>query len=131
MSFAARTLMPLMLLGTAAMAQTGEPRPPVTGTWTTDFGTVRLIEDRQGGIRGSYDTDGGRLSGKIENGVIDGFWVESASDYTCDTLKMGSPYWGRIRFELNSAGTGWTGVWSYCDYEYVKGNIWNGKRVPR
>jgi hypothetical protein len=131
MSFATKTLIPLMLLGTAAMAQTAEPSTLVTGTWTTDFGTVRLIEDRQGGIRGSYDTDDGRISGKIENGVIEGFWVETASDYTCDTLKMGSPHWGRIRFELNSARTGWTGVWSYCDYEYVNGNVWNGKRVPR
>ena len=67
----------------------------------------------------------------IENGVIDGFWVESASDYTCDTAKMGSRHWGRIRFELNSARTAWTGIWSYCDYEYLVGNVWNGKRAAK
>ncbi|MDM7957845.1 hypothetical protein [Blastomonas sp.] len=131
MSFATKTLTLLMLLATTAMAQAAEPARPVTGTWTTDFGTVRLIEDRQGGVRGSYDTDDGRITGKIENDVMDGFWVETASDYTCETLKMGSPYWGRIRFELNSARTGWTGIWSYCDYEYVEGNVWNGSRAPR
>ncbi len=129
MSFAAKTLTILMLLGTATVSQAAESKSLVTGTWTTDFGSVRLTESKQGTIRGAYDTDDGRITGTIENGIIEGFWVESASDYTCDTLKMGSPYWGRVRFELNSAGTGWTGIWSYCDYEYVEGNVWNGKRT--
>lgn len=131
MSFAAKTLITCMFLGTAATAQAAEPGSSVTGTWTSDFGTVRMIEDRQGAIRGSYETDNGRITAKIENGVIEGFWVETASDYTCETLKMGSPYWGRLRFELNSARTGWTGIWSYCDYEFVEGNVWNGSRAPR
>ncbi|WP_017669820.1 hypothetical protein [Blastomonas sp. AAP53] len=117
----------LTLLSAAAMAQAAVPA--VTGSWDTDFGIVRLAEDKQGSISGSYVTDDGRITGKIENGVIEGFWVESASDYACDTQKMGSRYWGRIRFELNSAGTGWTGIWSYCDYEYVEGAVWNGKRI--
>ena len=32
-------------------------------------------------------------------------------------------------FELNSARTAWTGIWSYCDYDYVDGAVWNGKRI--
>lgn len=130
MPHACKTLTALSLIGAATLAQAASPQTPVTGTWSTDFGTVRLVEDKQGTVSGSYDTDEGRITATIENGVIDGFWVESASDYTCDTAKMGSRYWGRIRFELNSAGTGWTGIWSYCDYEYVEGAVWNGKRVP-
>jgi hypothetical protein len=129
MPFASKTLITLTLLCTAAIAQASATQAPITGTWTTDFGSVRLTEDKQGQITGSYETDNGRITAKNANGVIEGFWVESASDYTCDTAKMGSRHWGRIRFELNSAGTAWTGIWSYCDYEYVEGAIWNGKRA--
>ena len=129
MSFAFKTLIPLTLLCAAATAQAASTRAPVTGTWSTDFGAVRLVEDNQGGISGSYETDDGRITGKITNGVIDGHWAESASDYTCDTAMMGSRHWGRIRFELNSAGTVWTGIWSYCDYEYLPDAVWNGRRA--
>lgn len=129
MSIAYKTLAVMTLLCTATLVQAAAPTGPASGTWTTDFGTVRLAEDVQGGISGSYETDDGRITGKIENGVIDGFWVESVSDYTCDTAKMGSRHWGRIRFELNSTRTAWTGIWSYCDYDYVDGAVWNGKRI--
>lgn len=129
MSIARNTLAAMTLMSAATLAQAAAPTAPASGTWTTDFGTVRLVEDAQGGISGSYETDDGRITGKIENGVIDGFWVETASDYTCDTAKMGSRHWGRIRFELNSTRTAWTGIWSYCDYEYLEGNVWNGKRI--
>lgn len=128
MPFAFKTLTALVLLSSAATGQAARPQEPVTGTWTTDFGTVRLIQSDQGEISGSYETDDGRIIGRIDNNAIDGFWVETASDYTCDTAKMGSRYWGRIRFELDTAGTGWTGIWSYCDYDYVPGAVWNGKR---
>lgn len=130
MSFANRGIA-LALLCTAALAQASMPQASVTGTWATDFGTVKLVEDKQGNVSGSYPTDEGRITAKIADGVIDGFWVESASDYTCDTPKMGSRFWGRIRFELNDDRTAWTGIWSYCDYEYVEGNVWNGKRANR
>ncbi|GGB62618.1 hypothetical protein [Blastomonas aquatica] len=128
MSFGFKTLTALTLLSAAAIAQAAPPQNPVTGVWTTDFGTVTLTQNKQGEISGSYETDDGRITGTVDNNVIDGFWIESASDYTCDTAKMGSRHWGRIRFELNSAGTGWTGIWSYCDYDYVPGAVWNGKR---
>jgi hypothetical protein len=129
MSIARKTLAAMTLMCAATLAQAAAPTGPASGTWTTDFGTVRLVEDAQGAISGSYETDDGRITGKIENGVIDGFWVETASDYTCDTAKMGSRHWGRIRFELNSTRTAWTGIWSYCDYDYVDGAVWNGKRI--
>ncbi len=129
MPMTTKTLAALALLSTAALAQAAAPQKPLTGTWTTDFGNVRMVEGKQGEVSGTYDTDDGRITGSLANGVISGFWVESASDYTCDTAKMGSRHWGRIRFELNSAGSGWTGIWSYCDYEYVEGNVWNGKRT--
>ncbi len=131
MSIACKTLAAMTLLCTATLTQAAAPVGPASGTWATDFGTVTLVEDAQGMISGAYDTDDGRISGKIENGVIEGFWVESASDYTCDTAKMGSRHWGRIRFEMNSARTAWTGIWSYCDYEYLVGNVWNGKRAAK
>lgn len=129
MSIACKSLSALMLLCTATLVQAAEPQATASGTWATDFGTVKLVEDVQGGISGSYETDEGRITGTLENGVIDGFWVETASDYSCDTAQMGSRYWGRIRFELNSTGTAWTGIWSYCDYAYVDGAVWNGKRI--
>ena len=128
-SLASKTLAALTLLCTATVVHAAAPQGPVTGAWTTEFGTVQLVQDRMGVISGSYETDDGRITGSIDNGVIEGFWVESASDYTCDTAKLGSRHWGRIRFELNSAGTAWTGVWSHCDYEYVPGAVWNGTRA--
>lgn len=131
MAIAYKTLAALALLSTATLSQVADPKSPTSGTWATDFGTIKLMEDAQGNISGSYVTDNGRITGKIENGVIDGFWVESASDYTCDIAKLGSRHWGRIRFELNSDRTGWTGIWSYCDYEYIEGNVWNGKRTAK
>lgn len=130
MSIARNTLAALALLSLPAMPAAAQAPRPLTGAWTSDFGTLTLL-DREGEITGSYDTDDGRITGTFDGAVLQGFWIESKSDYTCDTPRMGSRHWGRIRFELNSARTGWTGIWSYCDYEFLEGNVWNGRRAPR
>lgn len=117
----------IALICSPVMLQAATADSPLNGVWASDFGDIRLSE-KQGEVSGSYVTDDGRIIGTFDGAVIEGFWVETASDYTCETTKLGSAHWGRVRFELNRAGTGWTGIWSHCDYEYVPGAVWNARR---
>lgn len=92
--------------------------------WNTSEGT--LTAGVQGStFRGNYDNDNGRISGAVSGNVVDGYWGEDSSGKRCAIARLGTYYWGRIRWEFNN--NGFTGRYSYCDDEF-SGN-WNGTFV--
>jgi hypothetical protein len=96
----------------------------LNGGWQTDFGAVILWQDGSS-IRGRYDEDeAGQIEGTLAGSVVTGFWGESMSDEECRTERLGTRYWGRIRWIFDD-GT-FTGVYGYCDDEPVW--PWNGRR---
>ncbi|KAF0186011.1 MAG: hypothetical protein FD163_679 [Hyphomonadaceae bacterium] len=92
--------------------------------WNTSEG--RLSAGVQGSIfSGTYSNDNGRISGTVNSNVVDGYWGEDSSGKRCTTQKLGTFYWGRIRWTFNN--TGFSGQYGYCDDQFS--GTWNGTLV--
>jgi hypothetical protein len=92
--------------------------------WNSTEGTITA--GVQGSIfSGTYDNDNGRISGNVSGNIVEGYWGEDSSGKRCAIERLGTFYWGRIRWTFNNSG--FTGRYSYCDDEY-SGN-WNGTLV--
>jgi hypothetical protein len=49
----------------------------VVGHWTGDWGTLYLRLEADGSVRGVYPRDDGALVGRVDNGVLTGWWCEA------------------------------------------------------
>jgi hypothetical protein len=95
----------------------------VSGKWSTTFGETQLRQtDRK--VTGDYSYSQGRIEGTLHGNVLDGHWAQKSSGKRCDTARMGSYYWGRLRFVFREKR--FDGKWGYCE-EPVTG-IWNGTK---
>ncbi|MEK7660678.1 MAG: hypothetical protein AAB680_01395 [Pseudomonadota bacterium] len=92
--------------------------------WNTSEG--RLSAGVQGSnFSGTYSNDNGRISGTVNSNVVDGYWGEDSSGKRCSVQRLGTFYWGRIRWSFNN--TGFSGRYSYCDDQFS--GTWNGTLV--
>jgi len=89
------------------------------GTWTTDWGNMRL---RQSGthLEGDYDHEQGRITGEVAGNVLTGAWSEAPS---YQPPQDG----GELQFTLSADGNSWTSRWRYGSTGEWRTN-WNGTR---
>lgn len=116
------------LVGTPTVA-TPKPLPdPIRGTsiWNLDGKRLTLRADSNG-VTGSYTEDNGRLSGTISGNILDGYWGEDSSGQRCSSQRLGTYYWGRIRFVFD--GPRFIGHWGYCDATPT--SAWNGTLIEQ
>ena len=100
----------------------------VTGTWKTDYGTMKLEQDGSA-VTGTYTTDSGVIiDATISGRTLTGFWVEDASAANCGSAKDDRNFWGRISFEFDEDFTSFKGKWRWCEQDPTEN--WNGKRIP-
>lgn len=101
----------------ATRAETYSPSDPMAscswaGTWTTSYGTA-VITQSGGQVTGSYEYQGGKLTGSAQGLIFTGTWSESNGDTGDDELVM-SPscrvFVGRWRDNRNGPWSIWTGV---------------------
>ncbi len=95
------------------------------GSWTTEFGTTMVIEQNNP-FRARFNLKDGRMVGTLQDGTMDGLWIQSSSKSKCPEEREGSFYWGKIR--LTFSGNTYTGSWGYCDEEASK-TMKPGKRL--
>lgn len=103
-----------------------DPARPWAGVWETNEGRITLAQTGAE-IRGTYPQDDGRLEGRAEGRVFEGYWVETDSNERCETARQGSHHWGRARFEMTEAGDAFEGRFSRCDAE--PDSTWSGRRI--
>lgn len=93
------------------------------GVYRTSYGNMRF--DQEGtSITAAYTGE----DGEIPDGVLDyrtrtlvGHWIEPSSARKCSVQQGGTFYWGRLRFTFSADGTGYKGVWGYCDEKPTRG----------
>ena len=99
----------------------------VTGTWDTDYGTMRLVQNGSS-VTGTYTTDGGVIiDASLSGNTLIGFWVEDASAADCGSPRDGRNYWGRISFEFDEDFVSFDGKWRWCDQRPTEN--WDGGRI--
>ena len=96
---------------------------PWEGSWNTDFGELRLLQDDDR-VYGDYDT-----TGMIEARVSpDGRTLRGA-------FNRHDGQWGLMQFDLSGDGRGWTGRWGWKDDTALTAGNWNARmtssRTPR
>jgi len=96
----------------------------ISGKWNTRYG-VATITQQGDQVEGTYNSDGGRLSGTYREGVLTGIWSEHNSGHRCKDTRHGHHHWGPIRWEFD--GDSFTGAWGYCDGKASRQG-WNGQR---
>ena len=99
----------------------------VSGAWDTSEGRM-LFTGKRSGLIATYDSDDGRIVGRLTGSGISGHWVERQSNRRCDTAINGSYYWGRFEAGFNSARNRFEASWSYCN-ENFSAETWTGRRV--
>ncbi|HHH30899.1 MAG TPA: hypothetical protein ENK57_21495 [Polyangiaceae bacterium] len=87
-----------------------------TGTWTTPWGPVKLVQTGKR-VSGSYTGPfTGTLEGSVEDGVADVTWTQANGER------------GRARFTLDSDGDSFKGTWG-SNASATNGGPWNGTRT--
>ena len=93
------------------------------GVYKTSYGNMRF--DQEGtSITAAYTGE----DGEIPDGVLNyktrtlvGHWVEPGSARKCSTMQGGTYYWGRLQFTFSADGSGYQGVWGYCEDKPTRG----------
>ncbi len=95
---------------------------------TTDFGSVSLEVEPDGHVWGDYPDYKGDLVGSLKDGgVLDMVWIQPNSEKKCDRARLGSRFWGRVRWKIS--GDSVAGFWNYCDDKLRRDRPWNGTIV--
>jgi hypothetical protein len=100
----------------AAKPSAQHPAPPpvdFTGAWDTNMGDMS-IEQEASHLTARYPTSHGRISAEVKGNVAEGYWAQGSGSMRCDTMKLDSPYWGRIEMIVQPGGRRMEGSWSYC-----------------
>jgi hypothetical protein len=95
----------------------------LAGTWDTTFGLATLQQDGAA-VRGNYSTDG-RVEGTLQGNVLDGYWSQAWSQQPCDSEKLGTRFWGRLRWTFTDNNS-FKGDYGFCEKEPT--SSWNGTR---
>ncbi len=79
-------------------------------------------------VIGRYQSDNGRIVGKVVGRKLDGYWVERWTKKKCKTQKDNSYYWGWFRVTFNEDFSAYSGTWAYCE-DSKTGGKWEGKKL--
>jgi len=109
----------LLLIAAPAAARphaAAPARPPVDfgGPWDSSLGDMK-VEQTGAHLLASYPTNHGRISAEVKGNVAEGYWAQSTGATRCETMKLDSPYWGRIEMIMQPGGRRFEGSWSFCD----------------
>ena len=111
-----------LLAGMAAFAlplvSPAQTPTPWSGVWDTTFGSMTLTQSGRS-VKGSYDHDGGRLSGTVSGDVLSARWDETPT-------RAGPRDAGSLQFTLAPDGRSFTGTWRYDGDEPSVSRSWNG-----
>jgi hypothetical protein len=103
------------------------PTAAVAGKWKTSEGDLTLNQSGNK-VSGTYTNDDGEIVGEMDGNVLEGYWIENASNERCATAKNGRYHWGSIRWTFD--GNKFAGVWSYCEKPLANsGTGWSGERI--
>lgn len=104
----------LLTAAFALLASSGFGRQPVpsessdpTGKYALrDGGYVVVSMDDMGGLDGFYERNGefGRLSGRLEAGVVSATWVQEKGSRACEASVDGSKHWGSVTLSPTQTG---------------------------
>ena len=87
------------------------------GKWKSSYGDIDFKGQPDGTLRSDYGSGSGRLFVHFDGSAFEGYWVQDYPKTYCSSLKDGSSYWGRIRFEYDPAKKVFNGAWGYCEGE--------------
>ena len=90
-----------------------------TGTWSTNWGEMRLVQDG-GVVRGDYDWDQGQIDGTLDGEVLRGMWTEVPSRQPPRDA-------GDLEFTMAEDCQSFTGRWRYGSSEGWR-QRWDGER---
>jgi pimeloyl-ACP methyl ester carboxylesterase len=90
-----------------------------SGTWNTDFGTMRLSASGSS-VTGTYDYQGGKITGAISGNTLNGKWSQQPSYNPPNDA-------GDLQFTLSTDTTSFTGQWRYGSSG--SWSSWNGTCV--
>lgn len=99
------------------------PRVDVSGSWNTTESRL-VIDQEASSISGTYEKEGGRLTGVLQGRVVEGFWTQKSSAQACELTREGESHWGRFRFSFEK--NSFSGYFGYCDGPLKL--PWNGER---
>jgi hypothetical protein len=102
---------------------------PAGVPWATSEGTMTFVVQPDGAVVAQYESDGGRIFGRLRGQQLTGYWVERNSSVKCVTARDGSMYWGPIVWDFNADWTEFAGSWGHCDDPKPVGP-WSGNRPP-
>lgn len=95
------------------------------GVWKTSYGYMTL-DQRGDQVVGTYDSDGGKVEGRVHFGQFIGYWAEKSSAQKCGEVRLGTVHWGRLEWRMSDDGNSFKGLWSYCEAEPT--GVWDGAR---
>ncbi len=112
----------------AMPVEAGEARKKIVGVWKSSLGLMQLTQTSSD-VEGVYGGDG-RINGSfVDAKLFEGHWVEEKATQECPAERLGSRFWGRVRFQFDDeALSGFKATWNRCDAEPSEGG-WNGKRL--
>jgi hypothetical protein len=93
----------MLVLSTGASSR-GRAGNTWTGTWSTNFNEMRLVQTG-GTVEGRYDYDDGHLTGTVSGNVLKGRWDEAPTRQGPDA--------GPFEFKLSADGRSFTGTWRH------------------
>lgn len=102
--------------------ETVAPACKMGGTWSTDFGSLVLIQSGAA-ITGHYSHDAGNVTGKMNANVFAGTWSEAPS-------YKGPKDAGMFMLFVSPDCTSFAGTWGY-DTSAKDGGTWNGTFVSK
>lgn len=105
-----------LVVGSAAPA-TSVTGVNVTGSWSTDWGSMTLSQSGST-VTGTYTHDAGRIEGTLSGTTVSGRWSESPS-------YAGPSDAGPITWTVSADGKSFSGTWSY---DGGGGGTWVGTR---
>lgn len=125
-SLIAASLLMVLLIGFSMQANA---EPAVPGNWATNYGPLQIYGARTSRIAGTYFYK--RLPAHLyarqrADGLYEGVWIQGTSEIRCRRKALGSPYWGRVRFQFT--GSKFYALWNYCGRRLVKrqNHFWKG-----
>lgn len=96
---------------------------PVDGAYKTDHGKMNLMQVGAD-VEGTYAH--GSITGRMQGDVLEGWWAQQTSPQRCDTPRMETHHWGRVRFRFDAERKMFLGRFGYC--ETGPSSPWNGTR---
>ena len=102
------------------------------GTWSTNWSTLVVTQNKGCTFSGVYDSGKARIAGKEGKGsyffVVGHWWRPKNKTKKCKKTFKGTRYWGKVRFDFPGGGyKKFRATWGYCG-EDPSHPDWIGKR---